>query len=961
MGPSNDGSLFRTTANTQFNSFQNPLPTLNMSGPGWGVDQSYLTPSYAAPYRPGYQEEAITSGRPGFFHSVHNQFNPMASDGYAKWQNPFLGQQQYRESMVPRAADAAAWTAQNIGVGTAAFWLGGKAVGMMARAGGHAGTWAMGASWGQSAFTGVARGAMGAGLASSNIGGAMGISGAAGAIGRGVGGLFGSIALPLMAAQAIVGAGDSTVFDPYSNTKSAARSMRENFSGITFGGGEQGNPYTGRGLSFSSSSNIAGQVTRSGFRNWSMSGKEISGISDLASRAGLLENVNPDQFAKQISSITKQVAIIAAVANDPDFKNSIEIMAKLKDAGMNVSSAGSFMSKFGSTASIAGVSVKRMMEMGTQGQFLFGANNLTPYLGMEQYAQSYSSFAAASRNGLVSPALLARMGGVGGATQSALTGMVNATQTPYNQVLMSNQYLSGMGGTSGNLTGNLGRFGQSIARDPMGMAGAMGLHAGAMGSAQMKSRGILGTQDQIMDIAKTIPGMINPDGTLDDGKAFMIAKNVMGLDQTQAEALVVQLRNGRDPRHSANMMAGNRSAFKTSVATLMDAEGLSGLKPVVAAKMLGKNMWASVAEVAHDNLVSPFISAESRVADKLGVTVDEMKYGKFSELQGEEVDLATASGGSRRTSVKGFELQTLGNAYLNQKGDTGRAAKDFLEAVSVMAGAGNSKANDFLGAGSKEGRNAAMKALIASDPKLKALAEKSGHLVNDVLEDSFYGKVTGKVVDLSSNAVTDAVEKYSGKLDKYGFSSQDVVAAANYKGNAIDDPTGAAAADKVNPKLLSASKALLSQHESFLKDYAANKQDGESEQDYAKRRYGSKSAALLAQGGTVKMSDFGNDRIDMGGKESSKKYNEIRAGFQEQEDTIRKARTQGRITSSTYTAEISKLAGEEMLKAADLMLKAGQLQLKAAGGKDGDAPAVQGSTAGYATMSLFDKLRNIGP
>lgn len=961
MGPSNDGSLFRTTANTQFNSFQNPLPTLNMSGPGWGVDQSYLTPSYAAPYRPGYQEEAITSGRPGFFASVHNQFNPMASDGYAKWQNPFVGQQQYRESMVPRASDAAMWSAQNIGVGTAAFWLGGKAVGMMARAGGHASTWAMGASWGQSAFTGVARGAMGAGLASSNIGGAMGISGAAGAIGRGVGGLFGSIALPLLAAQAVVGAGDATVFDPYSNTKSAARSMRENFSGITFGGGEQGNPYTGRGLSFSSSSNIAGQVTRSGFRNWSLSGKEISGISDLASRAGLLENVNPDQFAKQISSITKQVAIIAAVANDPDFKNSIEVMAKLKDAGLNVSGAGSFMSKFGSTASVAGVSTKRMMEMGTQGQFLFGANNLTPYLGMEQYAQSYSSFAAASRNGLVSPALLARMGGVGGATQSALTGMVNATQTPYNQVLMSNQYLSGMGGTTGNLTGNLGRFGQSIARDPMGMAGAMGLHAGAMGSAQMKSRGILGTQDQIMDIAKTIPGMINPDGTLDDGKAFMIAKNVMGLDQAQAEAVVTQLRNGRDPRQAVNMMAGARSSYKTSVATMMDSEGLSGLAPVVAAKMMGKKAWASVAEVAHDNLISPFISAESRVADKLGVTVDEMKYGKFSELQGDEVDLATAGGGNKRTSVKGFELQTLGEAYLNQKGGAGRGARDFLEAVSVRAGAGDSKANDFLGAGSKEGRKAALNALIKSDPKLKALAEKSGHLINDVLEDSFYGKVTGKVVDLSTNAVTDQVSNFTNEMSKNGISVSEMLSAASFSGNAMEDEAGARASEKWSKMGSRAAKTFQKQGQSLMAEYNKNKEDGESEQDYVKRRYGSMDKALIAQGGTINTSDFGNRRVDMGGRSSVEKYNEIRTGFQQHEQEIRKNLSQGKISGSAYTTEINKLSGEKMLTAAEMMYKAGQLQLKAAGGKD-DSGAVGGSTASFATASLFDKLRGIkGP
>lgn len=624
MGPSGDGSLFRTQANTQFNSFQNPLPTMNMGGPGWGVDPSYLTPSYASLYRPGYQEAPITSSRPGFWASANNQLNPFASLGYHPHADPFLAQQQYREQFIPRAGDAAAWAAQNLAVGAGAFWLSGKMLGKLPSALGRGG---------MQFGSGMAQGMMGAGFAGTALGRGIGAvaGGAFGVAGYGLG--LGAMA---WAGQRIIDAADGALFDPYANSRTTGRNLRENFSGITFGGGEYGHPTTGRGLSFGASTRISNEVTRSGLSNWSMSGKEISGIADLASKSGLLENVNPEKFAKQITAITKQVALIAAVANDPDYRNSIEIMAKLKDAGLVATQSGSFMSKLGGNASVAGVSLKRMMDMGVQGQFLFGANNITPYLGMSQYSSNYASFASAHRNGLISPELLARMGGVGGATQSALTGMVNAAQTPFNSILMANQYLSGMGRTSGNISSDLSRFGGRFAGNPMGMAGAMGLHSGAMMSAQMSDRGILGVQDQILSMAK-MTGQLNQNGTLDDDKAYLMAKN-MGLDHSQAEAIVVQLRNARNPNQLNNEIAGLRSSYATQRATIMNKTGASGFLPYAKVTSALKNIGSSIAEGVYKgterlNTLSGFAS------DFMTSYVDQLNFGNISGVQGGRGDI----------------------------------------------------------------------------------------------------------------------------------------------------------------------------------------------------------------------------------------------------------------------------------------------------------------------------------
>lgn len=902
MGPSNDGSLFRTQANTQFNSFQNPLPTLNMSGPGWGVDQSYLTPSYAAPYRPGNQEDPISSGRPGFFASASNQWNPFASNGYGKWQDPFLGQQQYREQFLPRAGDAGMWTAQNIGVGTAAFWLGGKAVSGMAKMGGFRSGWGMGASWGENLFSSTARGLMGRSLAASNIGGSMGMAGAAGMAGRAVGGLFGGLALPLMAAQGIVAAGDAAVFDPYSNQRVTGRSLRENFSGITFGGGESGNPYSGRGLSFGASNQIASQVTRSGFSNWSMSGKEISGISDLASRAGLLENVNPEQFAKQITSITKQVAIIAAVANDPDFRNSIEIMAKLKDAGVMSGQASSFMGTMGSHSSVAGISTKRMMSMATQGQFLYGANGLTPSLGLEQYAQSFSSFSAASRNGLVSPALLARMGGVAGATQSALTGVVNASQTPYNQILLSNQYLSGRGGTSGNIAGNLSSFGQSFAGDPLGMAGAMGLYGGAMRSAQASAKGILGSQDQVMDLARA-HGMLNSDGTLDDTKAFLLFKDVMGMDQSQAEALTIQLRNSRDSGQHQNTLAGIRSQYATTRATIMDSSGAKGPVVLARARSALQNFGTSAMQIGHDKLTSGFGDLISAASDSSSSLVDQLNYGSIGNDKGliNTNDLAgiREKGGGRKYSMSGYENSVLA-------GFKGADYTEFFSTDSFMKSLGKGPSLSEVG------------------------LDWAGHLVREAWDAARYNPISAAVLgDKPDSTGVETYYRFFDDLKKAGITDSQILREYEQRqagnsnteiGRKMQDVLGTRRRESIDDAIRN-SKSYKDFKESGMGTWEAFS--------------GGKRIAdsFLKEGLPIHFAGMaGDQRVDQTGNKTA--IDLIRSAQVVRDKDISKQtelHNSSKISSSKYAQYVEMYSAQTNKTAAELQIRAAEMQLKAAG------------------------------
>lgn len=609
--PSNGGSLFRSQANTAFNSFQNPVPTLNMGGPGWDIDRNYMTPSYAAPFRPQSQEGPINSPRPGFFASAYNQLVPWAPQGYGRFGDPFWGQQQYRESLYGRPMDAAMWGAQNIGVGMGSF----MAATSLTRGWGSSMASSFG-SFGQ----GVARGALGPGLAGSNIG--AGIIGGAGMAGRGAGYLFGGLVAPMLMAQGIVSAADSLVFDPYINQRTTARNFRENFAGTTFGTGEQGSAFFGRGLSFAASNRISTDITKQGFREFGLSGKEISSIADMAGRAGLLDNVQPNQFAKQIASITKQVSVIAAVANDPDFRNSIEIIAKLREAGATVGQAGAVMGRMGGYAGVAGISTKRMMEASEQGRFIYAANGLTPYMGQMAMGQSMASFTAARRMGLMSDALVARMGGIEGAAQSLITGQVNAAQTPYNQIMMANQYMGGMR-SSGNMTSDLSNFGAMFGRDPLSTYGAMGLYKGRMMSAQA-SQNPMAMHDQIMAIARQ-SNMIGSDGKLDAGRAFILAKQITG-DDRAAEAFVQDQLNYGSKRFVDNQIAGQKNAYTKDVATLMEEHGVAMPYGLAKANVLRKKGWASIKE-GLSWVADPFAQLQAEAMDKAGGWLDEMKYG----------------------------------------------------------------------------------------------------------------------------------------------------------------------------------------------------------------------------------------------------------------------------------------------------------------------------------------------
>lgn len=672
-------NLFQTTANTGFNSFQDPLNPFNTTRGSWGIDPTYLTPSYAAPYRPQYQGP---QGAPppnydvGFGTSLYNAFTPF---GDTRMYGDSVQQDDpYYSSLAYRPIDSGAWALQRGIVPALAFAAGmkassikvasnsaaysatmqswrlatGMAPSMAAAASAKMG---LGARIGSSIGQGLARGVTGGlGMAGVNVGAraAGAFAGASGLIGAAAG----SLATPLIIGQGMASAAEAALFDPYSATRLGEQSLRANFSNIMAGTGANGNTITGFGMSRQFASGLSSRLTRSSIKDMTFDTYGMNDLTDLAARSGQLDDVQLEQLEGRMKKLAKQVKVMMRVANEPDFRAAMEMMAELKIAGVNADSAGRVLQNIGGSSAIAGISVQKMMNtVGAQGQYIYQANNLTPYLGQTHAASTYGAFSSAYRMGLVSDATMAKFGGREGITQLAVTGQVNAAQTPYNQIMLMNQTFNG--GARGNVVGNVAHFGQMAARDPLAAAGAMGLYDSEMMSKQLMEKGPGAILDQISQVSGVIPGMRNSNGSVDVEKAFILLTRQMGLPEMEAKAILKELyvygkQGARDQMAAA--LDGNR---KRDVIKFLEQEGYSTgalNRLIVPARTAWKDFKAGGAR-----LVGGILQGAGGAGDSLQDIITNARYGSLTEGV-EAKTLGEFTGGSGVGS-KTYELTHSGS------------------------------------------------------------------------------------------------------------------------------------------------------------------------------------------------------------------------------------------------------------------------------------------------------------
>jgi hypothetical protein len=813
--------IFDTTANTGFNAFNDPMNSYNQNPGQWGMNANYLTPSFDAPYRPPYSGGNGSSPaypNPSFFRGLFglSPANIFTSNyGVGTHRQDDL----YATGVSDRMMDAPFSFAQRIGAPLAAF-AGMYGIGRawqtanQSRAAGAAMS-GWGAMWGMprsvqrswrsavnpanvSVFTamgqragmGAAKGMLGGasmfmpGIASSGF--ARGAIGAAGMLG----GIAGSIAFPAAIAQGALATADNMVFDQFTGLRENQNLLREAFKGVTFAEGDAGDPFTGQGLSRRSAAKHATEITKMGAKDQLFNARDMATMTSMSAQMGLLDNVNADQISSRMASIIKQLRIVMSVAGTTDFKEAINMMAKLQMAGVQSNSIAGVMSGIGGLSSAAGISTSRMMNtVGAQGQYLFQANGLTPYIGQMAAAQSMAGFSSAFRSGLISPDMMARMGGVEGATQLSVTGQVNAAQTTYNMMRGFNQYTSGRGGSG--VVGNVMNFGSTFAGNPLAAYGAMMRTRGYNIGKQFEDRGPMAVHDQLMDLAKVNPITMNK-GRIDQDEAFTLLMQ-MGMSSEQAQAYLAQMGSAADPRSRKQMLAGLRSNELSTTRDWLEQTGQTKFTAMLSP------------------LTKTFRAAKEGIAESLGGVVRGVGNATDRALAwwtGTTVGSPDDIGSQRVSDIRNsgeFSLVDLDKGIVGSKEDMAirrfgkkkRSFSDEFQTINTLAQSGDEDAIAILrsGASHKDMSNALynlserkkigseFKTQGSSEELMKALSQSSRSERKDIEADKVNMSIS-KTAGLAGEGLGDIFKDDTNILQRQEtYEATQRIMEARQKGN----------------------------------------------------------------------------------------------------------------------------------------------------------------------------------
>lgn len=537
--------IFRTNADTRFNSFTGPsaMSYSQANSGSWGVNPNLLTPSYTAAYRPTYNgnQGDPNSPRPNFGQSLNQVINPFAGGGDNYGGNVYQQQSPFFDTLGYNPLDRGTSITQKWVVPGFASWISYR---FLAKPLGD-----MGERLAGGMVTGMAGKTFSAGTTAT-------MGAVAGNLGRIGGAMFG----PMVAAQTISWIADKAVFDPYIAQRQMTNDLRRDFAGVTFGDGS-GNSITGKGYSRYAAARQARQISMMGAEDMTFNQSEVSNLTDLSARSGLLDTVQGGQVADRMKMITKQVKLVMQVANTSDFKEAIEILSKLQTSGVGIKDVTSVLTRLGDASSIAGVSFQKMMgTVGAQGGYTFGSNGMTPYVGQLTAANAYAGFSAAYRSGLISPDLMARMGGVEGATQSATTGLLNMAQSPFAKMTAYNKYM--LGGDAGSVTSNVSKFSGAMNKNPLLNYGAALYYEKELASKSLEQDGLQGKIDLTRQIAGNIRGALDKNGDIDARALMPLLMQTQGLTEPEARALIEAQRAAQDPEQQKQARAGITSQAK---------------------------------------------------------------------------------------------------------------------------------------------------------------------------------------------------------------------------------------------------------------------------------------------------------------------------------------------------------------------------------------------------------------
>lgn len=607
--------------------FASPFNPINQTaGVNWQMNKSYMTPGYMANYRPAYSGEsnAGQSSTQSWWRAFANN-NPFSMYSSPIWQNADAYRRQSADELAFKPVDHAMNFSQNWVTPTMGFLAANSLFGMQSRNLNNgpgsqymnfakrklgmptAGSLSFGGKLGQNAMGGLGRGLFGKGVMANTMGFA--------------GGFAGSLALPMLGGMALSSAVDSAFFDPYISTRRGMDSLQSNYANVHMKGGGTA---SGLGMSSSSAQRVANMLTEGGIRDTTFKTGDYNIIADYASQAGMLNAGDVKELPKKVKDIAQQVKIIMAIANEPDVKEAVQMLGKLKSMGASTTGgfAGSMFRHLGSNATLAGTSVKQMMDtVGQQGSMIFQQNGMSGLSGMTTASRHMGMFASQYRTGGLSEMMSGMLGGPEGMTQYATEGTARLASSNMFKMMMTNKNLFGMD-PRGSVVGTIAGFGKNSADKMLSTQGYSSMFGDAWASNALQNDPTLAL-NPLLEMAKDMPGTRGKNGKFDAGALASIGQSY-GLDGRQMYSMLKGISGAGNKKTWEYMMGGLSGDYNRTMKNLQEETGNYG-GPVGRFAHDAKKIGRGIIEKTNPEWVS---KGTSWLSDKYDESMDQYIYGR---------------------------------------------------------------------------------------------------------------------------------------------------------------------------------------------------------------------------------------------------------------------------------------------------------------------------------------------
>lgn len=254
-------------------------------------------------------------------------------------------------------------------------------------------------------------------------------------------GLAAGIAMPMLGATFSLG---DAIADRIRETRAIQYATRSKITS-----GPDLDQATGMGFSTRAARDIDRFIRKSAIHDFLFKEDDYRSMLNVGMQEGMFDFANTaEQYKDKLKQLRKVTSQVMDVIGSSDFKDIVKHLKRLQDVGItNMASQVSTIRREGVLARAAGISHAQLVEQYVKpGMMMYQQLGLDPLRGGEAMAANAAMFETMRRQGLISPAQLARMGGMSGAVQAVTetTARTQRTLMDYMIPYVSNQSATGI-------------------------------------------------------------------------------------------------------------------------------------------------------------------------------------------------------------------------------------------------------------------------------------------------------------------------------------------------------------------------------------------------------------------------------------------------------------------------------------------------------------------------------------